>query len=285
MNNYYGNRSGWSFGGSGVPGMSNMMPPGVKYLLIANVAVFIMQFMFGNQFTLMFGLTPATVFQNLAIHQFFTYMFLHGGFMHIFFNMLMLWMFGRLVEESWGIKRFLKYYFLCGISGGVFYYLFAPNSMNPVIGASGAVLGLVVAAAVMFPNMRTMMFPLPIFIKLKWLAIGYFAYTVLNILMTTHSTVAHTAHLGGAVVGFLYLKLDWRFRKLLHTLSPLRFFRDLRYRKNSKKMEKNREKTEEIMKRVDSILDKINEVGIENISEEDRRFLGSASDILSKKDK
>ncbi|MEZ5358680.1 MAG: rhomboid family intramembrane serine protease [Candidatus Zixiibacteriota bacterium] len=268
-----------SFGGA-----LQAISPGVKFLLISNAVVFVMQMVFGDGFTQLFGVIPIKVLKDLAFYQIITYMFLHGGFFHIFFNMLILWMIGNTIENDWGTKKFLKYYFLCGIAGGVFTVMFMPNSPVPTIGASGAIYGLLVAYAVMYPNNTIyIFFVLPM--KVKWAVIIFVGIAFVASFNAQSSSIGHLAHLGGAVVGFLYLKLDWRFRKLLHTLSPLRFFRDRRYRKNVKKMEKNREKTEEIMKRVDEILDKINEVGIENISEEDRRFLGSASDILSKKDK
>lgn len=265
-------------------GGAGALPPGVKYLLVANVGIFFLQMVFGDGLTYLFGVTPVKVLKDLAFYQVFTYMFLHGGFLHILFNMYILWMIGRAIETTWGTKRFLKYYFLCGIAGGIFSVMFMPESTIPTIGASGAIYGLLVAYAVMFPNQTIyIFFVLPM--KVKWAVMIFVGIAFFASFNAANSSIGHLAHLGGAMVGFLYLKLDWRLRKLLHTISPLRFFRDVRYRKNSKKMEKNREKTEEIMKRVDSILDKINEVGIENISEEDRRFLGNASDILSKKDK
>ena len=260
------------------------MPPGVKYLLIFNVFIYLIQQFANESMIYYFGLIPVRVLQDLAVYQFVTYMFLHGGFFHILMNMFVLWMFGREIEMTWGLKRFLKYYFLCGIAGGLFTVAFMPNSIVPTIGASGAIYGLLVAYAVMFPN-RTVYLYFLIPVKVKWLVLFFVGFTFLASFNANSSSIGHLAHLGGAVVGFLYLKLDWRLRNLFHKLSPFRIMRDLRFKKSKHKMEKNREKTEEIMKRVDDILDKINAVGIENISEEDRRFLGNASDILSKKDK
>ncbi len=265
-------------------GGGRSLATGVKYLLIANIGVYFLQMLTGDQLTMLLGVTPIKVLKDLAVYQVFTYMFLHGGLFHILFNMLVLWMFGNTIEETWGLKRFLKYYFLCGIAGGIFTVMFMPNSSVPTIGASGAIYGLLVAYAVMFPNrVIYVMFIFPM--KVKWAVIIFVGIAFMASFNAQDSNVGHLAHLGGAVIGFFYLKLDWRLKNLFHKLSPLRFFRKRQYRKNTKKMEKNRLKTEEVMKRVDSILDKINDVGIENISEEDRRFLGSASDILSKKDK
>ncbi|MCK5125030.1 MAG: rhomboid family intramembrane serine protease [candidate division Zixibacteria bacterium] len=265
-------------------GQQRGLPVGVKYLLISNVVIYLLQQIIGSELVKFGGLTPVRVLQDLAIYQFITYMFLHGGFWHIAMNMFVLWMFGREIEAMWGLKKFLKYYFLCGIAGGIFTVMFLPNSYVPTIGASGAIYGLLVAYAVMFPN-RTIYLYFLFPVKVKWAVIVFVGLAFLASFNAGSSNIGHLAHLGGAVVGFIYLKLDWRLRNLFYRLSPLRMWRDRRNRKNTRKMEKNRGKAEEVMKRVDAILDKINEVGIENISEEERRFLGSASDILSKKDK
>ncbi len=261
------------------------MGPGVKYLLIANVVIFLIQKLVGDQMMVQsLGLVPIRVLKDLAVYQLFTYMFLHGGFFHILMNMFILWMFGTEIELTWGTRRFLKYYFLCGIAGGLFTVMFLPNSPVPTIGASGAIYGLLVAYAIMFPNRLLYIFFLfPV--KVKWAVLAFVALEFFASFNAATSTIGHLAHLGGAVVGFIYLKMDWRFRRIFQKLNPWHWFTSVRYKSRVHKMEKNRQKTEDIMKRVDEILDKINAVGIENISEEDRQFLGSASDILSKKDK
>lgn len=256
----------------------------VKYLLISNVVVYLIQQLAGFGLVRLFGLIPVDVLQKLAVHQLVTYMFLHGGFFHILMNMFILWMFGREIESVWGTKGFLRYYFLCGIAGGIFTVLFMPNSTVPTVGASGAIYGLLVAYAVMFPN-RTIYLYFLFPVKVKWAVIGFVILEFLASFSAANSTVGHLAHLGGAVVGFVFLKLDWRIRKLFNILSPRWWLREARMLRAAKKMAVNRQKTEDIMKKVDEILDKINEVGIENLSAEERRFLGSASDILSKKDK
>jgi membrane associated rhomboid family serine protease len=232
----------------------------------------------------MLGLTPTDVLQNLAVYQLVTYMFLHGGLFHILMNMFILWMFGTEIEYTWGTKRFYKYYFLTGIAGGIFTVAFQPYSTIPTIGASGAIYGLLVAYAVMFPN-RTIYLYFLFPVKVKYAVIMFVGLEFLASMGNTPDGIGHLAHLGGAVVGFIYLKLDWRLKNLFRFFSPGRLIGRLRYRQKTSKMEKNRQQAEEVMKRVDRILDKINEVGIENISEEDRRFLGDASEILSKKDK
>ncbi|MCP4568060.1 MAG: rhomboid family intramembrane serine protease [FCB group bacterium] len=262
------------------------LPTGVKYLLIANGVMYIMQMLFGRELTVLLGLTPIRVLQDLSVYQLFTYMFLHSttSIFHILFNMLMLWMFGTEIEFTWGTRQFLKYYFLTGIAGGIFTIMFLPNSPAVTIGASAAIYGLLVAYAVMFPNRMILVFFL-IPMRVKFAVLIFVGIEFLASMGGSSDGVAHLAHLGGAAIGFVYLKLDWRLRNIFRFLSPKRAFDSLRYRSKSRKMNKNRQETEEIMKRVDHILDKINDVGIENISEEERQFLGSASEILSKKGK
>jgi membrane associated rhomboid family serine protease len=267
--------------GSGL-GFGRSISRGVKILLIANGVMFVLQLLIGFKMTTALGLTPSYVWEKLAFYQLVTYMFLHGGFFHILINMFILWMFGPEIEFSWGTKAFFRYYFLTGIAGGIFTLLFQPNSPIPTIGASGAIYGILVAYAVMFPNRLIYLYFL-IPVKVKYAVIVFVGLEFLASLSSTQSGIGHLAHLGGAVVGFIYLKLDWRLKSFGKRVSLGRSIRNLRYKRQSTKMEKNRKKAEEIMKRVDEILDKINEVGIENISEEERQFLGDASEMLSKR--
>jgi membrane associated rhomboid family serine protease len=278
-------RPNWdnSHGGYYQPAGRFHIPPGVKYLLIANGAFFILQLILKAPLVARFGLTPYLVLHELALYQLVTYMFLHGGLFHILINMFILWMFGQELELTWGLRQFLWYYFLTGVSGGLFTVGFQPNSVIPTIGASGAIYGLLVAYALMWPNrMMYLYFLIPV--KVKYAVILFVGLEFLASFNGNTDGIGHLAHLGGAVIGFLYLKLDWRLKTWWRIISPSRIWTGWRYRHKRERLEKNRQKTEEIMKRVDQILDRINEVGIENISEEERRFLGDASEILSKKD-
>jgi len=271
--------------GYGGPTMNRpTIPKGVKILLITNGVLFLLQILIGRQMTMLLGLTPVQVLENLSVYQLVTYMFLHGGFFHILINMFVLWMFGSEIELTWGTKRFFKYYLLTGIAGGIFTVMFQPSSPVPTIGASGAIYGLLVAYAVMFPN-RTIYLYFLIPLKVKYAVAIFVVLEFMATLSANPDGIGHLAHLGGAVVGFIYIKLDWRLKKLFGWLSPRRYYERLRYKQKSNKINKNRQETEEIMKRVDSILDKINDVGYENLTEEEKRFLGNASNILSKKEK
>ncbi len=189
-----------------------VMTPGVKNLLLANIAIFILQFLAPvlNDFLIrLFGLVPALAFQHFFIWQFVTYMFLHGGIGHIFFNMFALWMFGVELERTWGTKEFIKFYFLTGIAAGLSTALFSWGSVIPTIGASGAIYGILAAFALFFPDRYVylyLLFP----IKMKYLALIMGAMEFLFAYQQAQTGIAHIAHLGGMVVGFIYLRYRYR---------------------------------------------------------------------------
>ena len=253
------------------------MSPFIKVMILVNVGIFILQYILGDVMTYWLGLTPARFFSEFPnlIFQVFTYMFLHSPhyFGHILFNMFALWMFGTEIEYAWGSKTFARFYFLAGIAGAVLTLILAPSQPIPMIGASAAIYGILVAYWFMFPNRSIylyFLFP----VKVKWFVPGMM---ILGFLFSG-GNVAHWAHLGGALYGLIHLKSDWRFKRLSG------MFKGLRYKRKQAKLNKRVEKAGEVMKRVDAILDKINEVGIENISKEDRKFLEEASSRLSKED-
>lgn len=196
--------------------LSSYFPPGVKWLLIINTALFLLFFLavrtdFG-QFFRLFGLVPRAVIQHFAIWQLVTYMFLHDPFSfgHILFNMLTLWMFGMDLERTWGTKRFLTYYFVCGIGAGicdVTANLFFGNLNTWTIGASGAIYGLLLAFALLFPDREILFFFLfPLKAKYFVMIIGAIAF--LSSLGGSTSGVSHVAHLGGMLFGYAYLKFN-----------------------------------------------------------------------------
>ncbi len=182
----------------------------VKALITINIGVFILQFisshLLGSNFIdLTFGLVPIRVTNELMLWQLVTYMFLHGGFFHIFFNMLTLFMFGNELERYWGTPRFLNYYFITGIGAGICSWAVAPHSFAVVIGASGAIYGLLLAYGVTYPNRIVYVnFLLPV--KVKWLVIIMGVMAFLSSIGGAESGVANIAHLGGMVVGYVVLK-------------------------------------------------------------------------------
>jgi membrane associated rhomboid family serine protease len=206
----------FSFGGR--------MPDGVKWLLIANVAVFLLYFFAiragGGEMFRWFALWPRLVLQAIGIPQLFTYLFIHDpfGFSHVLFNMLALWMFGSDLERTWGKKRFLQYYFFCGVGAGVcvvLAHLLFGNLDTRTIGASGAVYGILLAFGMLFPN-ATVLFAFIFPMKAKYFVAIIGAIAFLSS-MGANDGVSHVAHLGGMVFGFLYLKMGLSRTDILGT--------------------------------------------------------------------
>jgi membrane associated rhomboid family serine protease len=178
-------------------------------LLIANTAVFLLQYFGLNGFLLeYFALRPASVVSLFPqVWQLASYMFLHGGFMHILFNMLAMWMFGRDLEATWGRQRFLRFYFFCGIGAGVCVVLvnFLVGSSNTrTIGASGAVYAILLASGMLWPD-RIVYFNFLFPIKMKYLVMIYGGIAFLGS-MDLNSGVSNVAHLGGMLFAFAFLK-------------------------------------------------------------------------------
>jgi membrane associated rhomboid family serine protease len=179
--------------------------PAVKSLLIVNTAVFFLQLFLPTQFLILFGLVPALVWQDFYLWQLFTYQFLHGGLFHLLFNMLALWMFGCDLERRWGSPFFLKYYFVSVVGGGILNTLFLPGQVVPSIGASAGIYGILLAYGLIYPNQIVyfyFFFP----IKMKhfvWIIGGIALYSSV---LSGQSGIAHLAHLGGMVFGYLYLR-------------------------------------------------------------------------------
>lgn len=174
---------------------------------------------------------------NFHIYQLVTYMFMHGGWEHIILNMFMLWMFGAVVEQVWGAKRFLFYYIFCGIGAGVmqeiaqfFSVYFMLNAQQPIpftesfaimsqistqlnglttVGASGGIYALLLAFGMLFPEQKMFIIPIPIPIKAKWMIIGSIVIELFSALAAPGDQVAHLAHLGGMVFGFFLIRY-WR---------------------------------------------------------------------------
>ena len=254
------------------------LTPAVRNLIIANLAVYVLQVIRIIPLDF-FGLVPAYVVQRGFIWQLGTYMFLHGGFFHIFFNMFVLWMFGTEIERHWGRREFYKYYFITGIGAALFNIVFEPSSLIPIVGASGAIYGILLAFGLMFPNRPLLLFPFFIPIKAKYFVLIFGTFAFFSAFSSANDGVAHFAHLGGMVVGFLYLRLDWRLKQ---------FWSALRTKSKRSSMQIHRKDEQDIddfKDRIDKILDKINEVGYHNITDEEKEILKQASKYyLNRKD-
>ena len=195
-----------------------MLPPAVKNLLIINIIVFLGTELIGDPMYQWFALFPigSPLFRWW---QFVTHMFMHGNFAHIFFNMWSLIVFGPLLERLWGSKKFLIFYFVCGLGAALCHELVLmtqPLSNIPTVGASGAIYGLLLGFGMLYPNyVLTLVFP-PVSLKAKWFVIIFAAIELVTGVLGTRDGVAHFAHLGGMLFG-LILILIWKKKGKMYT--------------------------------------------------------------------
>ncbi len=290
------------------------MTPAVKVILIINVVFYILTFWITPMFALdghtdwfmNFNALHPIGYEGFAPYQFLTYMFMHGGWWHLFFNMWSLMIFGNAVEQQVGTKRFWLYYLLCGVGSALVNQLFTMlGIINPaqLVGASGAIYGVMAAAAFFFPNAKLFIIPIPFPIKLKYL-VGFYTLVEMYLGITSIDGVAHFAHLGGILVGAAILFV-WRmqekrqhtaqngnywtssttnshydkeesaWQKLWHKRTPkmrVTNVRETNYQEHEYN-ERKRQDNEEI----DRILDKIRKNGYQNLSDSEKATLFNAS--------
>lgn len=266
----------------------------IMVLIIANVSVFMLQLLFStvssqwapqtlgiltddqsgytsvqqwyypapDKFTKLFWLYPLDAVGHLWLWQFFTYMFLHSTTdpWHLIFNMLVLWMFGSEVERVLGSRRFLTLYFTAGIFAGICCCIFTPQMS--IIGASGAIFAIEVAFAMYFPNSTVIFYFFPI--KAKYLVMIFAGITIFNCIVPKAGNVAHFAHLGGLVYGFLFVRYSYRV---------VEYLKKWQVYQHEKELVKERE----LRAKVDEILEKVNREGLQNLTWRERSFLKSAS--------
>jgi membrane associated rhomboid family serine protease len=216
--------------------------PAIKAIMIACAAVFFVQTVAGllgrpyyDFINWWFGLRPRGVLPGLAIWQPFTYLFLHGGIFHLLFNMLVLWMFGTDIERAWGKRRFYFYYFLTGVGAALINvaskWIVYPSDhlalQIPTIGASGAIYGVLVAAALTFPDRHIWIIPFPVTLPMRVYVLILAAITFYFSIQGSGDNVSHISHLSGMLIGYLYLRRgsyfyrvrnsysDWQRRRLL----------------------------------------------------------------------
>jgi membrane associated rhomboid family serine protease len=217
-------------------------PRAVKTLCIACISVFLLQELSrliigaaGWEFWLRwFGLSPYAAVHGLRVWQPFTYLFLHDGVLHILLNLLYLAMFGADLEHMWGARKFYVYFFLCGVGAGLINIavklILDPHGLGtaliPTIGCSGAIYGILLADAVLLPHRRVWMFPLPITVSMRIFVIVMGAIEFFGTIGATGDNISHICHLGGMLVGYVYLRRgshlynwrnvlsDWKQRRL-----------------------------------------------------------------------
>ena len=247
----------------------------IKILISVNALLFLFRYIAKSQFDLaqIFGLTSNNVWP--MIWQPFTYMFIHGDFFHIFMNMFVLWMFGSEMESIWGRREFLKYYFITGIGSGLIWLLFNTGGNAVLIGASGAIYGILLAYGLMFPNRKVLIYFLfPVKVKYFVLILGLIAFV--SSLSFSGSNISHLTHLSGMMIGFIYLKSTWTTQKLRLLMNS--YFASLKY----KKIMRKEKRIANIQANVDQLLDKVSDVGFDALSEEEKDKLFTYSKHLGK---
>jgi membrane associated rhomboid family serine protease len=273
-------------------------PPVIKALMISNVVIFLLAMFFGMfrigdvslgyVISYIFALYPLD--GGFQVWQLVTYMFMHGGLTHLFFNMFALWMFGMELENQWGSRKFLLYYAVCGVGAGISNLLVGPlfGPSGPTVGASGAVYGVLLAFGLLYPDRPIFLyFLLPI--KARYFIMIYILFEIYAGVTSAGDGIAHFAHLGGAAVGFIFLMVDGDWLPFRKWISEWRTTLNRPYRPddglgNAKErgMFQNRTSQtgneEEIsQQRIDEILDKIGKTGYQNLTEEEKRILFDAS--------
>ena len=254
----------------------------IKILVSVNFGIYILQSVSGKEdvFFRLFRLVPSTFISDLMLWQPFTYMFLHApfyssvGISHILLNMLGLWVFGRELEQAWGKTKFFRYYFTTGIGSGLITYFFQMNSDNPVIGASGAVYGILLAYGVSYPNRMLYIWGL-IPVRSLWLVIIMGSIAFFGLLGNSDG-ISHVTHISGMLIGYVLLKKNWRWRDIWFAIRKKTIeFQVQRYEEKSikKKM---------LQKDIDVILEKIQKVGFIGLTDKEQSKLYEASKTMSK---
>jgi membrane associated rhomboid family serine protease len=254
----------------------NPLSKGVKWLLIVTVGIFFLQLLpvIGTLLRYYFPLIPYETFVKGQAWRLLTYMFMHDTVspLHILFNMLVLWMFGIELENLWGTRRFTVFYLVCGIGSGLFSIIsvFTPALTIPVIGASGAVLGVITAYASYFPQRQILLFfVLPVNIRI--FVLGYALYSVYGALIP-HGNISHLTHLGGIIVALFYVKLYPYIFKVVGEYKEKLY--DRRRRQELRRANFNKRFFEE---QIDPILDKINREGMGSLTPKERELLKQAA--------
>ncbi len=249
--------------------------PVVKWLLIINIVVFLVGFIIpqlGRLFLAWFSVWPKNFGTTLQLWRLITYQFLHGGLWHIFINMIVLFFFGSMLEGFWGDRKFLTFYLICGAMGGIFYpilvhigWLDGASLALPLVGASGSILGMLAAAALLFPKMR--LFVYGIFpVRVTLLAMIFAVISILSVLRPDISSNVggEAAHLGGMVAGAVYvLSEKWR--------------RKLKMKVRTGTWEKKMAGQRGLQMEVDRILQKVHSQGMHSLTRQEKKTLKQAT--------
>jgi membrane associated rhomboid family serine protease len=276
-----------------------------KWLLILNVGIFITCVLTSSDagrvdFSPLWplgALTGLEFAEGERLYKIFTYMFFHLNLLHIAANMIGLWFFGRVLEDHLGSKHLLGIYFAGGVTGAILWLMLNWCALTSLVGASGSVLALVFAFTALYPREKVWIFPLPMPVQARWLALGYLAITVFLALVSWQDggnahRIAHLAHLGGMAAGFFYVKIFFRE-------SSLKFINDFPPPSNipaeelgvspevlerERRLRRQKMEAREFMeKEVDPVLGKMSKVGYQNLTAEEKKILERAQQILGRR--
>ena len=248
----------------------------IKILVSVNFGIFLLQSLSGAErmFFELFGLVPKLIWSAFMIWQPVTYLFFHGGIWHVLINMFVLWMFGSELERLWGKQHFLKYYFVTGVGSGIITANFALHSTTPVVGASGAVFGVLLAYGLTYPNRTVYLYGIiPIKSILFVIGIGVLAF-ISSFDSTTQ--ISHITHLAGMAIGYVMLKRRWQWKDIWFSIRK----KTLEYQLQLE--EKKMSRRQELEQDIDRLLDKINRGGFHSLSEDEEQKLYENSKSLSR---
>jgi membrane associated rhomboid family serine protease len=242
----------------------DQLPPGVRGLVIANGVVFLILWILPPEAARFVGLLPILVFQKGWVWQLFTYSFVHLNGLHLVFNMWALWVAGPPVESMWGTKTFLKFYALCALGAALTQSVVAPEAA--VVGASGAIYGVLLAFGLLFPDAVLLLFF--VFPMRAIQAVAVIAVmTLVWAIESGGSRIAHFAHLGGMATAYIYLKLPvWRLKLRSSLRWPSR-------RPTFKVISPVKGGDEDLSNRVDRILEKISSKGVDSLTPEEHDIM------------
>ena len=290
---------GGGFGGGGGGGMGGRLGGAsvTTWLLIANAVVFLLDAMLagasrtgGFTFTKWGALNLDTAVYGFQIWRFVTFQFLHADFFHVLFNCIGLYFFGPLIEQWWGSRRYLAFYLLCGVTAGVMYALIAgllpgvifsepaivqgAQNVIPLVGASGGLFGILVGAALLFPNLKVMLLIPPVPMTMRTMALIFLGIALFSILVGSRNAGGQVAHLGGAAMGYVLIRypgfIAWADR--LGTGSK-RGGTSLRERVQKVQQQRASESRRKDEQEVDRILAKVRDHGLHSLSQSERRIL------------
>lgn len=265
------------------------LTPWVKGLIIANAVIYFLTITVftGPWLFNFFAFQPQAIVTRWWTPV--TYLFLHGGFLHLAFNMLMLFFFGPAVEERMGGHRFAAYYLVAGLGGAVLSFaLMLTTPVAMVYGASGAVFGVALAFAIYWPDAPVYIFPIPMPIKAKWLVIFLATLSLVSAIFGARDGVGHLAHLGGFLFGFLFLRGEGLIReraeeirsrpRLAHVVPPRRGREHMEATPHTQSVEQaDRAGQSARYDELDRVLDKISEAGLDSLTPNERRLLDDMS--------